>query len=144
MTSLPVTQPVALLPVTVEKVITTKDICLGPSGPAAQRPSPAETSPSRPDSYFIGAGGIQVMTEYHQQTKTPGHGDNVSKCYVIVIIGDTPANSLVNQGGYGHTTRAPPGVSLPSGSRARNLQILDPAFKPLRCSGDTYSECCAL
>jgi hypothetical protein len=52
-------------------------------------------------------------------------------------LGDSPANLLINQGGYGHTTRVPPGVSLPSGSRTRNLQILDPAFKPLRCSGDT-------
>jgi hypothetical protein len=41
--------------------------------------------------------------------------------------------------GYGHTTRATPGVSLPSGSRTRNLQILDPAYKPLRCSGDSSS-----
>ena len=38
--------------------------------------------------------------------------------------------------GYGHTTRATPGVSLPSGSRTRNLRILDPEYKPLRCSGD--------
>jgi hypothetical protein len=29
---------------------------------------------------------------------------------------------------YGHTSRAPPGVSLPSGSRTRTLQILDPAY----------------
>jgi hypothetical protein len=27
-------------------------------------------------------------------------------------LGDSPANILINQGGYGHTTRAPPGVSL--------------------------------
>ncbi len=41
-------------------------------------------------------------------------------------------SQFINQSrGYGHTTRAPPGVSLPSGSRTRNLQILDPAFKPL-------------
>jgi hypothetical protein len=52
-------------------------------------------------------------------------------------LGNSPANLLINQGGYGHTTREPPGVSLPSGSRTRNLQILDPAFKPLRCSGDS-------
>ncbi len=39
--------------------------------------------------------------------------------------------------GYGHTTRAPPGVSLPSGSRTRNLRILCPAYKPQGCSGDT-------
>jgi hypothetical protein len=58
---------------------------------------------------------------------------------VLKNLGDSPANLLINQGGYGHTTRAPPGVSLPSGSRTRNLQILDPAFKPLRCSGDTMS-----
>jgi hypothetical protein len=51
-------------------------------------------------------------------------------------LGDSPANLLINQGGYGHTTRALPGVSLPSGSRTRNLQTLDPAFKPLRCSRD--------
>jgi hypothetical protein len=43
----------------------------------------------------------------------------------------------INQGGYGRTSRATPGASLPSGSRTRNLQILDPAFKPLHCSGDT-------
>jgi hypothetical protein len=55
-------------------------------------------------------------------------------------LGDSPANLLINQGGYGHITRAPPGVSLPSGSRTRNLQILDPAFKPLRCSGDTVAD----
>jgi hypothetical protein len=53
-------------------------------------------------------------------------------------LGDSPANLLINQGGYGHTTRAPPGASLPSGFRTRNLQILDPAFKPLRCSGDKH------
>jgi hypothetical protein len=27
-------------------------------------------------------------------------------------LGDSPANLLINQGGYGHTTRAQPGVSL--------------------------------
>jgi hypothetical protein len=54
-----------------------------------------------------------------------------------IKLGDSPANLLINEGGYGHTTRAPPGVSLPSGSRTRNLQILDPVFKPLRCSGDS-------
>jgi hypothetical protein len=42
--------------------------------------------------------------------------------------------------GYGHTTRAPPGVSLPSGSRTRNLRILDLAYKPLRWSGDSDSD----
>jgi hypothetical protein len=40
---------------------------------------------------------------------------------------------------YGHTTRAPPGVSLPSRSRTWNLRILDPAFKPLRYSWDNLS-----
>jgi hypothetical protein len=30
-------------------------------------------------------------------------------------LGDSPANLLINQWGYGHTTRALPGVSLPSG-----------------------------
>jgi hypothetical protein len=48
-----------------------------------------------------------------------------------------PSQFINQPRGYGHTTRATPGVSLPSGSRTRNLRILDPAYKPLRCSGDT-------
>jgi hypothetical protein len=39
---------------------------------------------------------------------------------------------------YGHTSRASHGVSLPSGSRTWNLQILDPEYKPLHYSGDAY------
>jgi hypothetical protein len=69
----------------------------------------------------------------------------IFKSYECIIrtnikLGDSPANFLINQEGYGHTTRAPPGVSLPSGSRTWNFQILDPAFKPLRCSGGTLHE----
>jgi hypothetical protein len=41
---------------------------------------------------------------------------------------------LFNQGGHGHTPRAPPGVSLPSGSRTRNPRILDPSYRPPRKS----------
>jgi hypothetical protein len=64
------------------------------------------------------------------------HGPPSPRAHSTRKLGDSPANLLINQGDYGHTTRAPPGASLPSGSRARNLRILDPAFKPLRCSGD--------
>jgi hypothetical protein len=42
-----------------------------------------------------------------------------------------PSQFMNQPGGYGHTTRATPWVSLPSGSRTRNLKILDPAYKPL-------------
>jgi hypothetical protein len=47
-----------------------------------------------------------------------------------------PSQFINQPRGYGRTTRATPGVSLPSGSRTRNLRILDAAHKPLRCSGD--------
>jgi hypothetical protein len=53
-----------------------------------------------------------------------------------------PSQFINQPRGYGHTTRATPGVSLPSGSRTRNLQILDPAYKPLRYSGDVIPCIC--
>jgi hypothetical protein len=49
-----------------------------------------------------------------------------------------PSQFINQPTGYGHTTRATPGVSLPSGSRTRNLQILDLVYKPPRCLGDDY------
>jgi hypothetical protein len=50
-----------------------------------------------------------------------------------------PSQFINQPRGYGHTTRATPGVSLPCGSRTRNLQILDTAsaYKPLCSSEDT-------
>jgi hypothetical protein len=53
---------------------------------------------------------------------------------------DSPASFLINQGvmptlqerRLGYHSR------LPIGSRTRNLQILDPVYKPLRCLGDIY------
>jgi hypothetical protein len=42
-----------------------------------------------------------------------------------------PSQFIDQPRGYGLTTRGTP-------ARTRNLQILDPAYKPLRCSGDNH------
>jgi hypothetical protein len=46
-----------------------------------------------------------------------------------------PSQFIIRPRGQGYTSRAKPGVSLPSRLRTRNLRILDPAYKPLRYSG---------
>jgi hypothetical protein len=46
-----------------------------------------------------------------------------------------PSQLIKQPRSYSHTSRAPPGVSLPSRSRARNLRILDPAYKPFTLLG---------
>jgi hypothetical protein len=87
----------------------------------------------------------------------PGHTRNVNGCngdvadrghdvrvywtqYILtrctgckLQLGDFPGQLINQPRGY---TKATPWVSLPTWSRIRNLQILDPAYKPLRCSGD--------
>jgi hypothetical protein len=117
-----------------------------------RRPGPARPGrgaerglPQHAESVLAGVEGAAPLRRHHlvcrldiirQQSETRELGRKKD----IIYFWGFPSQFVNQPRGNGHTTRTPPGVSLPSRSRARYLQVLNHACKPLRYSEDVHRQ----